>query len=546
MTDFSKLTREQLEKMDKDVLITIVVSLQSQLDSISTQLNYLTEQIALMNQRAFGRKTEKADQVPHQMTFDELYHDNVFNEPEVLSDASSEPEVSEVIISSYTKKKKTSREDKLKGLPARVFQHTIDNDKLAEMFPDGYKELPEEIYKRLYIIPQTFIVDEHHVHVYASKKNDGTIVKAERPADLFRNSLATPALVAAIMAGKYVNHLPLDRQSSYFKNFDVKLETNTLANWMIKASDMYLSKVYDELHKYLYDSHVVHADETPFKVIKDGRDMMTNSYMWVYRNGACSDSKQVILYDYQPTRKTDHPEEFLKDYSGILVTDGYQVYHSLEKKRDNLKVAGCWIHAKRGFSNIVKALGTDTPEYLIADAAVKRISEISHLDNQLDDLTKVERKKQRRTVIKPKVDAFFMWVKSVLPQVPGEGTTAKALKYCINQEQFLRVFLEDASVPMDNNRAEQAIRPFTLGRKNWVNMFSKDGAHASAVIYSIVETAKANGLNVNSYLEYLLAELSAHADDPKEDYITRLLPWSKEVKKLCTKPQNFQNLISKC
>lgn len=546
MTDFTKLTPEQLDKMDKQVLITIIGSLQSQLDSISTQLNFLTEQIALMNQRTFGRKTEKADQVPHQMTLDELYHDNIFNEPEVLSDASPEPEISEVIISSYTRKKKTTREEKLEGLPARVIEHTIDKDKLAEMFPDGYKELPEEIYKRLYIIPQTFIVDEHHVHIYASKKNDDTIVKADRPADLFRNSIATPALVAAIMAGKYVNHLPLERQSSYFKNFNVTLGTNTLANWMINASDKYLSKVYDELHKYLYDSHVIHADETPFKVIRDGRDTMTNSYMWVYRNGACSDSRQVILYDYQPTRKTDHPEEFLKDYSGVLVTDGYQVYHSLEKKRDNLKVAGCWIHAKRGFTSIVKALGTDKPEYLIADAAVKRISEISHLDNQLDELTKVERKKQRRTVIKPKVDAFFTWVKSVLPQVPGDGSTAKALKYCINQEQFLRVFLEDASVPMDNNRAEQAIRPFTLGRKNWVNMFSDKGAHASAVIYSLVETAKANGLNVNAYLEYLLAEMAAHANDPKEDYITRLLPWSKEVKKLCTKPQNFQNLISKC
>ena len=546
MTDFSKLTPEQLEKMDKDVLITIIVSLQSQLNSISTQLNYLTEQIALMNQRTFGRKTEKADQVPHQMTLDELYHDNIFNEPEVHSDDSPEPEVDEVIISSYTRKKKTTREEKLEGLPARVIQHTIDKDKLAELFPDGYKELPEEVYKRLYIIPQTFIVDEHHVHVYVSKKNDGTIVKADRPADLFRNSLATPALVAAIMAGKYVNHLPLERQSSYFRNFNVNLETNTLANWMIKASDKYLSKVYDKLHKYLYDSHVIHADETPFKVINDGRDTMSNSYMWVYRNGACSDSRPIILFDYQPTRKTEHPEEFLKDYSGIVVTDGYQVYHSLEKKRDNLKVGGCWIHAKRGFSEIIKAIGNDKPDYLIAEAAAKRISEISHLDNQLDDLTKIERKNQRRTVIKPKVDAFFTWVKSVLPKVPGDSVTAKALKYCINQEQFLRVFLDDASVPMDNNRAEQAIRPFTLGRKNWVNMFSKDGAHASAVIYSIVETARANGLNVNSYLEYLLANLSIHANDPTDDYIVQLLPWSKEVKKLCTKPQNFQNLISKC
>ncbi|MCR5092684.1 MAG: IS66 family transposase [Lachnospiraceae bacterium] len=356
MTDFSKLTPEQLEKMDKQVLITIIGALQSQLNSISAQLNYLTEQIALMNQRSFGRKTERSDQVPHQMTFEEFYQDNIFNEPEILTDASPEPEVNEVIISSYTRKKKTSREEKLEGLPSRVFEHTIDKDKLAEIFPDGYKELPPETYKRLYMIPQTFIVDEHHVHVYASKKNDDRIVKADRPADLFRNSLATPALVAALMAGKYVNHLPLERQASYFKNFGVQLNSNTLANWMIRSVDKYLTTIYDELHKYLYDSHVIHADETPFKVIKDGRDTSTNSYMWVYRNGACNDSRPVVLYDYQPTRRTDHPEEFLKDYSGILVTDGYQVYHSLEKKRDDLTVAGCWIHAKRGFSEIVKSI----------------------------------------------------------------------------------------------------------------------------------------------------------------------------------------------
>ena len=534
MTDFSKLTPEQLEKMDKQVLITIIGVLQERLDSISTQLNFLTEQIALMNQRTFGRKTERADQVPHQMTLDELYQDNIFNEPEILSDASPEPEVSEVIISSYTRKKKTSREEKLEGLPARVFEHTIDNDKLAEMFPDGYKELPAETYKRLYMIPQTFIVDEHHVHVYASKKNDGRIVKAERPADLFRGSLATPALVAALMTGKYVNHLPLERQSSYFKNFGVQLNSNTLANWMIRSVDKYLATIYDELHKYLYDSHVIHADETPFKVIKDGRDTQANSYMWVYRNGACNDSRPVVLYDYQPTRRTDHPEEFLKDYSGILVTDGYQVYHSLEKKRDNLTVAGCWIHAKRGFSEIVKAFGPDKPDLVIAVNAADRISEIFHLDNQLDDLTKTERKRRRRKDVKPKVDAFFTWAKDAIGKVPAKGKTADALQYCLNQEKYLRVFLDDASVPMDNNRAEQAIRPFTLGRKNWVNMFSTNGAQASAVIYSIVETAKANGLNVNAYLEYLLRELSAHADDPKEDYITRLLPWSKEAKKLCT------------
>ena len=159
MTDFSKLSKEELNKMDKNVLITIIGVLQAQLGAISSQLNFLTEQIALMNQRSFGRKTEQLDQM-HQMTLFE-----VFNEPEVLSDDSTEPEISEIIISSHTRKKKTTREENLEGLPARIFEHTLSDEELKERFPDGYKELPNEVYKRLSIIPQTFIVDEHHVHV---------------------------------------------------------------------------------------------------------------------------------------------------------------------------------------------------------------------------------------------------------------------------------------------------------------------------------------------------------------------------------------------
>ena len=233
MTDFSKLSKEELNKMDKNVLITIIGVLQAQLGAISSQLNFLTEQIALMNQRSFGRKTEQLDQM-HQMTLFE-----VFNEPEVLSDDSTEPEISEIIISSHTRKKKTTREENLEGLPARIFEHTLSDEELRKRFPDGYKELPNEVYKRLSIIPQTFIVDEHHVHVYASKNNDDTIVRAPLPADVFRNSIATPSLVAAIITGKYANHLPLDRQSRCYKDNGVKLETNTLANWMKLASEQH-------------------------------------------------------------------------------------------------------------------------------------------------------------------------------------------------------------------------------------------------------------------------------------------------------------------
>ena len=524
--DFSQLTPEQLNGMDKRALIGIITSLQGQLATISTQLNFLTEQIALMNQRSFGRKTEKLDQMDdmHQMSlFD------VFNEPEVFQDNSEEPEISEITVSSHTRKKKTKREDSLEGLPARIFEHRIGDDKLAELFPNGYKELPEEVYKRLSIIPQTLLVDEHHVHVYASKNNDGTIIKAERPADLFRNSIATAPLVATLITGKYANHLPLERQSKAFKDNGVKLETNTIANWMIKASDLYLSILYDELHKHLFKSHVVHADETPFEVIKDGRKAGSSSYMWVYRNGECDSKHPVVIYDYQPTRRLDHPDDFLKDYTGVLVTDGYQVYHSLEKKRKALKVAGCWVHAKRKFAELVKAIDTGPSDEIIAAEAVKRISELFHIDNLFSNLSSEERLKQRQTIIKPKVDDFFVWARTCMLKLPAGGTTYKGLQYCINQEQFLRVFLEDGDVPMHNNPAEQAIRPFTLGRKNWMNVYSINGAQASAVIYSIVETAKANNLRIYDYLEFLLSELSQHSGDTSLDFLKDLLPWNQTV-----------------
>lgn len=528
MTDFSRLSKEELNKMDKNVLITIIGSLQAQLNAISSQLDFLTEQIALMNQRSFGRKTEQLDEM-HQMTLFE-----VFNEPEVLSDDSKEPEISEIIIPSHTRKKKTTREKNLEGLPVRIINHTLSREQLKERFPDGYKELPCKVYKRLSIIPQTFIVDEHHVHVYAAKNNDGTIVRAPRPADVFRNSIATPSLVAAIIAGKYANHLPLDRQSRCYKDNGVKLETNTLANWMMLASELHLSIIYDELHKYLYECRVVHADETPFEVIRDGRKAGSKSFMWVYRSGEYDDkSHPVVIYDFQNTRKTDHPEQFLKDYSGVLVTDGYQVYHSLEKKRDDLQVAGCWIHAKRSFAEYVKATGTEGLDGTFAAQAVNLISEIFHLDHQCGDCTIKQREKHRQLVVRPKVDAFFAWVKDTMPKVSAGSNTYRSLQYCINQEKFLRVFLSNGAVPMDNNVAERAIRPFTLGRKNWVNMDSIRGAQASAILYSLIETAKANNLRVYEYLEYLLDELSRHADDKDREFIKDLLPWSKAARKKC-------------
>ena len=440
-----QLLDEQLNNLGKEALVVIISSLQDQLLALQSQLDHANAQLSLFDS---------------------------FNEVEYLKqDPLKEPEITEVIIPSYHRKKAVGkRESDLSGLPARIIEHTLSDEELAVKFPDGYKELPEEVYKRLHIIPETFIVDEHHVHVYASKSNDGTILKAPRPKDLFRNSIATPALVASIINGKYTNALPLERQSKAFKTNDIQLSTNTMANWVIKSTDVYLSLIYDRLHELIYDSKVIHADESPIKVMRIDHAKIKNgkkTYMWVYRNRPLRETHPVVLFDWQPSRHSDHPREFLNTFSGTVVTDGYQVYHKLAKERRDLKVAGCWVHARRPFAEFIKSVGQDTARGSIA------------------------------------------------------------------QEAYLRVFLSDGNVPMDNNYAEQAIRPFTIGRKNFVMIESSNGAKASAILYSLVETAKANMINTFEYFNLLLTEIPQHMDDKDLRFIDDLLPWSPRVQKEC-------------
>ena len=556
-----QLSDKQLNNLDKTALIIIVSSLQDQLQVLQSQLDHthtqldqanaklsdnnrqielLTEQIRLMNQRVFGRKTESATsrQIDGQLSLFDTPQFEAFNEAEYLKkDQLKEPEITEVIIPTYRRKKTLGkREADLAGLPARIMHHKLSEEELAQKFPDGYKELPEEVYKRLHIIPETFIVDEHHVHIYASKKNDGTIVKAKRPKDLFRNSIATPSLVASIINGKYTNAIPLERQARAHKDNGIALSTNTMANWVIKSSDEYLSLIYDRLHELIYDSKVIHADETPTKVMRIENTKIKNgkkTYMWVYRNRPLRGTHPIVLFDWQPSRRADHPREFLRDFSGIVITDGYQVYHKLGRERQDLTVAGCWVHARRPFAEFIKAVDEETASKTVARQAYDMITEIMHIDNTLDDLSAADRKKQRRLLLSGKVDAYFAWVKESYSRLLRNSKIGKALAYSINQEVYLRVFLSDGNVPMDNNYAEQAIRPFTIGRKNFVLIESSNGANASAILYSLVETAKANMVNTYEYFNLLLTEIPKHMDDKDLKFIDELLPWSPRIQQEC-------------
>lgn len=543
-----ELSEEQLKHLNKDALVIIAASLQNQLRSMAHQLEnanvrlddnnrqieLLTEQIRLMNQRHFGKKAESGlNDMERQLTlFDSFNEAEGFQKKDL-----AEPTIEEVTISSYRRSKtKGKREADLDGLPSRIFEHRLSDEELDEKFPNGYKELPVEIHKRLHIIPETFIVDEHHVHVYASKSNDGTIIRAERPLDLFRNSIATPALVASIINDKYANTLPLERQSRAYKCNGINLSTNTMSNWVINSTDRYLSLVYERLHELIYENKVIHADETPVKVMRIDNTRVKGgkkTYMWVYRNQCLRTTHPIVLYDWQASRKADHPREFLKDFSGTVVTDGYQVYHKLADEREYLRIAGCWIHARRPFADFIKSVGLKTAKGTVAQEAYDMITDILHTDNEFDDLSNTDRRKQRQTKLQEKVDAYFEWVKQKYSQVTHNSTIGKALAYSINQEKYLRVFLTDGMVPPDNNYAEQAIRPFTIGRKNFVLMESDNGAKASAMLYSPVETARANEVNTYQYLELLLTEIPKHMDDNNLKFLDELLPRAPRVQREC-------------
>lgn len=248
--------------------------------------------------------------------------------------------------------------------------------------------------------------------------------------------------------------------------------------------------------------------------------------------------RQIILYEYQKTRNASHPRNFLKNYTGICVTDGYQVYHhTLEKEREDLRIAGCWVHCRRRFHEALEVIPKAHREESILHLFMKQIQAIYREGGKLSGIPAEERLTQRQLVVKPLVDAFFAYLKQNEAKVPKSGKTREAFTYALNQERYLRVFLDDGDVPIDNNASERAIRGFCIGKKNWEMIDTVNGATSSAILYSIAETAKANNLKPFDYFEYLLAEIPKHTDDQNTDFLEELLPWSKTLPEHIRKPK---------
>jgi len=529
-----KYTEEQLNSVDKSFLIQLLLQQQEQLEAITKELHasnekmqLLMEQVILGKQNRFGRSSEKMEDTS-QICFREVDGTIVFfNEAEAVCDLNAAELEDLELKSPKQPKRKGKKEADLSGLPFRRLDHYLSEEELeAEFGVKGWKQLPDAISRKYHFVPAKVEVEEHHIGVYASK-TDEHMVKVDHPKALLHGSLVSPSLGAAIINGKYVNAVPLYRLEQEFQRYGLQITRQNMANWCIRLTEEYLSILYDYLHKELYFYHVIQADETPVLVNHDGRKAGSKSWMWVYRSGHLYQKRQIVLYEYQQTRNASHPREFLKGYDGICVTDGYQVYHTLEKELEELTIAGCWVHCRRRFDEALKLIPKSYQKESNAFLLMKQIQAIYREEGKLNDLSSDERFKQRQAVIKPLVDAFFAYLKTI--NVSKKDKFGDAVGYARNQEKYLRVFLTDGDVPIDNNASERAIRGFCIGKKNWQMIDTIHGAKSSAIIYSIVETAKANNLKPFDYVQHLLEEIPKHMNDKDCSFLEDLLPWSEKL-----------------
>ena len=494
------------------------------------EIKLLREQIEYFKKQKFGPKSEKTSVITGQLVMPEVLERGQFDEAEESAEEDVLPEI--------TTKKKTrkgySREKVLASLPTeeRIYGLSeedkvcsVDGSKLSYV---GKKYLRAEIE----YIPATVKV----IHVYKENWECRTCRAAERsyiqeasvPQPLLQHSMASPSSVAWTMYQKYVNHLPLYRQSKDWSNLGLEISRGTLSSWIIKTADEYLKPVVDQLRTHLLKENCLHVDETPVQVLKEpGRNNRTKSYMWVY--STIAESKAPIrIYDYCPGRSAEFVVEFLKDYSGFLHVDAYSAYGKVK----NATLCYCWAHARRKYADAMPK-DLKSTEATLVKQGLEFCNKLFKFEDKLKSLAPEERKEQRFLLEKPVLEAYWSWVETTLATIPPKSKFGQALQYSLNQKTGLMNYLMDGHCQISNNTAENSIRPFTVGRKNWLFSGSPKGAASSAAVYSIVETAKANGLNPHKYLQKLLEELP-RMKEPTETDLALIMPWNDKIRKTCS------------
>jgi len=456
-----------------------------------TQVLTLTEQLNLALARRYAASSEKIS--PDQVL--------MFDEAEV--DVAAVPDTDDEVLVPAHKRRKCGRKPLPDNLPRVDVVHEIpESERHCDHDGQLLVEIGEVISEQLDIIPAKIQVIRHIRKKYAC--SCGQCIKtAPLPAQPIPKSMASPGLLAHITVSKYQDALPLYRQETILQRIGVDIPRATLANWMIRAGTL-IQPLINLLQDRLLAYNIIQMDETTVQVLKeDGKAAQSKSYLWLQRGGP--PDQPVVLYDYDPGRGAGVPKRLLAGFTGYLQTDGYDGYNAVVAKNKLMHV-GCMAHARRKFSEAVKAQGKKKKRGK-AHRGLALIQKLYRVEKQARKLDPKERHACRQQQARPVLDELRAWLDEALLQVPPTSATGKALNYLNREWGKLIRYLDDGRLEIDNNGAENAIRPFVVGRKNWLFSASVKGVKASANLYSLIETAKANGLEPYAYLRYLFAEL---------------------------------------
>lgn len=510
------------EVNDLDEAIALIQSLQAEIDKLKQQNSNLTEMLVKSRKKMFGRSGEQSKYI------DESEQLSLFNEAEKEYTAAALEPTRETLVAAHTRKKKRTKAEITANVKHIRQVCEMENPVCEECGGDLTCIGEELVRSELNIIPaQMYVVDIYrkvYKCIHCADDELTNIFKAPAPVSVMKKSMATAGTVAYVMQQKYQLGIPLYRQEKYLKAEGIEIGRNTLANWIIRSSKWF-EPLWNRMKELLLQEKVIHADETPLRVLKrDGKQVDSQSRMWVFCSGKDSERK-MSLYYHHATRSGKVVEKIIGDYSGYLQTDGYAAYNSSEKA---IRV-GCWAHARRKFTEC-RSKGVNDKNSKAAQA-LELIGRIFAADEGFRVMPEGERSKKRSDILKPLLDDYWEFLGTV--QAAKGSSLDKAVQYSLNQKEHLNNVILDDRLELTNNRAERAIKPFVIGRKNWLFSDTDKGADASAGCYSIIESAKLNNLNVFGYLTYLLTELPKLGDVQDSNQLDHLMPWSDSLPDYC-------------
>ena len=509
------------------VLEDTILKQKQEIEELKRKLEHMNEVFANAQRARFGQSSEQKSYV---LGKDQL---SLFNEAEEASDhKAEEPTPDTILIAAHERKKKRSQAEMLNHLPEEEVLLEVPEEQLVcgkcggKMKPIGKKFLRHE----MQIIPKQIKLLAYYAVTYACdscEKDTGFahIVSVKPPVPLMKHSLASPSTVAYIMTQKYVDGLPLARQEKIWAREGISLSRATMANWIIQCSQSWLKPLYKHMKQELLTHSVIHADETVVQVLKeDGKPAASESRMWLYASAALL-RRQVRIFEYQPDRSGKRPESFLKGFEGALVTDGYTGYNQVAK----VTHCGCWAHARRKWREAMPEGATVKTSK--AAVGFQYCNKLFAEERKCAPYQPKYRQEYRQNRELPILEEYYAWLNTVHPEKGSK--LEEAVRYSLNQKQRLMAYLDNGEVPISNNLAENAIRPFTLGRKNWLFCDTPKGAEASAIVYSLVESAKANGIEPFAYLQHVLVQLPYLGKSHSHEELESLMPWAPYIQ------QNF-------